>query len=100
MNINQESDNIAANLPPELLSNVFSRLRLSDVKICRMVCRSWGWSASRRMAEMSYFDFRGQDEIIQNHDSSTPQYLLSSPMSLVAIKSLRLRKFRREITSH
>ena len=92
MDVNQKRENIATNLPPELLSNIFSRLRLSDVKVCRMVCRSWGWSASRQMAEMSYFDFKGQNEITENHDMSNPQYLLSSPMSLVAIKSLRLRK--------
>ena len=64
MNYDHECCNTATNLPPELLSNIFSRLALSDVKICRMVCRSWGWSASRRMAEMSSLDFRVNDEFI------------------------------------
>ena len=92
MESNTVSDNVAANLPPELLSSILKRLRLSDVKVCRMVCRSWGWSASRQMAEMSYFDYRGQLEGIESNDSSTSQEALTSPMSLVAIKSLRFRK--------
>ena len=92
MESSTESGNLAANLPPELLSNIFSRLCLSDVKICRMVCQSWGYSASRQMAEMSYFDFRGQDDNSESHLSCTSQKILASPLSLVAIKFLVLRK--------
>ena len=92
MECSTESGNLAANLPPELLSNIFSRLRLSDVKICRMVCRSWGYSASRQMAEMSYFDFRGQDDNPESLPSCASQKIIASPMSLEAIKSLVIRK--------
>lgn len=33
-------------LPPELLARIFDLLLVSDVKVCREVCRRWAWSGA------------------------------------------------------
>ena len=72
-------------LPQEILINIFERLSVSDVKICRSVCRSWAWSASIQLAERSFLNFK---ESLK--DTSTIDFL--SSLSIATFKHIRLRK--------
>ena len=72
-------------LPQEILINIFERLSVSDVKICRSVCRSWAWSASIQLAERSYLNLK---ESLK--DTSTTDFL--SSLSIATFKHIRLKK--------
>ena len=72
-------------LPQEILINIFERLSVSDIKVCRTVCRSWAWSASIQLAERSFLNFK---ESLK--DISTTDFL--SSLSIATFKHVRLRK--------
>ena len=72
--------------------------------MCRSVCRSWGWSASRQLGERSSLDFRGHDDFVgascisphaneqdetEYHSQAKSSVNAISPLSLAAFKSLR-----------
>ena len=76
---------ISSQLPQELLLNIFQRLPVSDVKVCRCVCRSWAWSASILLADSTFLNFKAsmKDEFHQKYLSS---------LSIATFKSIKLKK--------
>ena len=76
---------IASQLPQELMLNIFHRLTVSDIKICRCVCRSWAWSASVLLSDLTFLNFK-----VALKDTTTLDFL--STLSITTFKSLKLRK--------
>ena len=75
----------APQLPQELLMQIFLQLSISDIKICRCVCRSWAWSASILLSDLTFLNFKASLK-----DTISEEFL--SPLSIATFKCLKLRK--------
>ena len=76
---------LASCLPQEILMNIFQLLTVSDIKVCRCVCRSWAWSSSIKLSEASHLNLKHA----MKHTSSI-EFL--SALSIATFKSLKVKK--------
>lgn len=76
---------IASHLPQEIVLNIFRRLPVSDIKACRSVCRSWAWSASILLSDLTFLNLK-----VALKDTTALEFL--STLSIATFKSVKLRK--------
>ena len=75
----------APHLPQELLMQIFLQLPVSDIKICRCVCRSWAWSASILLSDLTFLNFKASLK-----ETISEEFL--SSLFIATFKCLKLRK--------